>query len=100
DRQRRRPACRENARRDQGECDRVSSAVASHEPMTTSTSEENADLSGAVVVIGAGADVSFKLPTIPNLVRELAEFSNSDGKAVNAALRGKLPRLQFSFNRA
>jgi hypothetical protein len=54
----------------------------------------------AVVVVGAGVDVSFNLPIVPNLFRDLAEFARSDGKPVNDALRKKVPRLQFSFERA
>jgi|GEM_PF-3191007 len=66
----------------------------------TSAPDQTPSSRRAVVVIGAGVDVSFNLPTVPNLVRELAKWARASGRPVSDALRKKLPRLQFSFERA
>ena len=53
----------------------------------------------SVVVIGAGVDVPFNLPTVSDLVRELAAFAQGDGKQIDAALRKKLPRVRLRFEK-
>jgi len=52
-----------------------------------------------VIVLGAGADVAYHLPTIANLARELAVFSHGDGAPVHQVLRRKLPNLGFTFDK-
>lgn len=51
------------------------------------------------IVLGAGVDVAYKLPTIANLARELAAFSHEDGAPIHEALRSKLPHLRFTFDK-
>ncbi len=53
----------------------------------------------SVVILGAGADVPFKLPTVPDLVRDLAGFCRTDGKKVDRALRKKVPHVRLNFER-
>lgn len=45
-----------------------------------------------VIILGAGADVAYRLPTVANLARELAAFSHGDGAPIHQALRAKLPQ--------
>jgi hypothetical protein len=52
-----------------------------------------------VIVLGAGADVAYHLPTVANLARELATFSHGDGAPINQVLRSKLPHLRFTFDK-
>jgi hypothetical protein len=52
-----------------------------------------------LVVLGAGADVPFELPTVPDLVRELATFSRTDGQVINKTLRKKIPHVRLNFER-
>ena len=52
-----------------------------------------------VFVLGAGVDVSYGVPTMSTLVRDLAAFTKGDGAPIHEALKKKLPRLRFSFER-
>jgi hypothetical protein len=52
-----------------------------------------------VFVLGAGVDVVYGLPTVANLLPQLAEFVRGDGSAIDKALRKKLPHLRFTFDR-
>lgn len=52
-----------------------------------------------VVILGAGADVPFKLPTIPRLAQALDEFCRTDGKPVDEALRKKIPYVHLRFGK-
>jgi hypothetical protein len=52
-----------------------------------------------VIVLGAGADVAYHLPTIANLARELAAFSHGEGAPIHQVLRSKLPHLRFTFDK-
>jgi hypothetical protein len=51
----------------------------------------------SIVIIGAGVDVPFNLPTVPDTIRALAEFCRGDGKGINAALRKKVANVRLSF---
>lgn len=50
-------------------------------------------------VLGAGADVIHGIPTVANLMRDLASFVKEEGAPIDKALRKKLPYLHFSFDR-
>ena len=52
-----------------------------------------------VVVLGAGADVPFGVPTVPKLARELAEFCRGEGKPIDRVLRKKLPHIRLNFDK-
>ena len=52
-----------------------------------------------VHILGAGVDKPLGLPLANELMREVANFANSDGKAIATALRAQLPRLRFSFDK-
>jgi hypothetical protein len=52
-----------------------------------------------VIILGAGADVGHGLPTIANLMYELAEFARGDGAKVDAILRDKIKYLRFTFDK-
>ena len=52
-----------------------------------------------MIVLGAGADVAYNLPTVANLARELAAFSHGDGAPIHQVLRSKLPHLRFTFDK-
>src|SRR6202035_6175098 len=52
-----------------------------------------------VFVLGAGVDRAYGLPTMATLMGELAEFARGEGQPVNRALRDKLGRVQFSFDK-
>jgi hypothetical protein len=53
-----------------------------------------------VAIIGAGVDVPFHLPTVPQLARELARFcGHGDGKKINLALRGHVKRVYLNFEK-
>lgn len=50
-------------------------------------------------MLGAGADVSYGVPTVANLMRELAAFVKDQGAPIDKALRKRLPYLRFTFDR-
>lgn len=52
-----------------------------------------------VYVLGAGVDYPLGVPLAAQLLPELAAFTKGQGKAIDAALRKKLPRFRFSFDR-
>jgi hypothetical protein len=51
------------------------------------------------VVLGAGADVAYGLPTVATLLPELGQFAKTDGRPISDALRKQLPYLRFSFDK-
>src|SRR5204863_565717 len=53
----------------------------------------------AVLVLGAGADAVFGVPTVNTLARALAEFTRTDGKAIDRALRRRVPNVRLSFDK-
>lgn len=52
-----------------------------------------------VYVLGAGVDYPLGVPLAGQLLPALAAFTKGDGKDIDAALRRKLPRFRFSFDR-
>jgi hypothetical protein len=62
-----------------------------------STATESIDR--RVIVLGAGVDVPYRLPTVAGLAPELAAFSHADGAPIDQALRSKLPYLRFTFDK-
>lgn len=52
-----------------------------------------------VVILGAGADTVYGIPTITDLARELANFSLNEGGPIQRVLRQKLPRVRFTFDK-
>ena len=52
-----------------------------------------------LIVLGPGADVSYGLPTMSTLLRELATFAKGDGLPIHNALQTKLPSLRFTFDK-
>lgn len=52
-----------------------------------------------VVVLGAGADAVFGLPLVSGLSRALADFVANDGKAIDRALRKRVPNVRLSFDK-
>lgn len=52
-----------------------------------------------VFVLGAGVDTSYGLPTMATVMQELGAFARGEGKSVDRALRSKLGRFQFSFDK-
>ena len=63
----------------------------------TSTATES--IGRRVIVLGAGVDVPYRLPTVAGLAPELAAFSHADGAPIDQALRSKLPYLRFTFDK-
>jgi hypothetical protein len=60
---------------------------------------ESGPHSTTVFVLGAGADVSYGIPMVGTLLRELARFARDEGKGISAALKAELPYLRFTFDR-
>ncbi len=54
---------------------------------------------GRVFVLGAGVDVPYRMPTMPSLLRHLAQFAAGEGKPVHLALKARLPHLMFKFDK-
>lgn len=52
-----------------------------------------------VYVLGAGVDYPLGVPLAGQLLAALAAFTKGEGKDIDAALRKKLPRFRFSFDR-
>lgn len=52
-----------------------------------------------VAILGAGADQFYGIPTVAQLLPEIAEFSRTTGRDINKVLRSRLGRLQFSFDK-
>ncbi len=52
-----------------------------------------------LAVVGAGVDVPFGLPMVTDMVRGLAVFCSGDGRAVDKALRRRVPNVRLRFNR-
>lgn len=52
-----------------------------------------------VYVLGAGVDYPLGVPLAGQLLPALAAFTKGEGKEIDAALRKKLPRFRFSFDR-
>ena len=50
-------------------------------------------------ILGAGADVIYRIPTVSALLRDLATFAREEGRPIHTALRAKLPYLHFTFDR-
>ena len=50
-------------------------------------------------VLGAGVDVALGLPTMHNLLHELARFTSDEGKEVEAAIRKHVKRMQFNLRK-
>jgi hypothetical protein len=54
---------------------------------------------GTVYVLGAGVDFPLGVPLARQLLPALASFTKGEGKDIDQALRKKLPRFRFSFDR-
>lgn len=52
-----------------------------------------------VHILGAGVDKPLGMPLANELMREVAEFANGEGKPVADAVRKHLPYLRFSFTK-
>lgn len=52
-----------------------------------------------VYVLGAGVDYPLGVPLAGQLLPALAAFTKREGKDIDAAIRKKLPRFRFSFDR-
>lgn len=52
-----------------------------------------------VYVLGAGVDYPLGVPLAGQLLPALAAFTKGEGKDIDAAIRKKLPRFRFSFDR-
>lgn len=52
-----------------------------------------------VVVIGAGADVAYGIPTVANLMYELGDFARGEGARVHDLLKHKIKSLRFTFDK-
>ena len=50
-------------------------------------------------VFGAGVDLIYNIPIMSTLLREMAAFAKNDGQPIHNALKKKLPRLQFNFEK-
>jgi hypothetical protein len=52
-----------------------------------------------VYVLGAGVDASYDIPMVEGLLRELARFASNEGAAISAAVKKRLPRVGFRFDK-
>jgi hypothetical protein len=52
-----------------------------------------------VVVLGAGADVDYGMPTVATLLSDLAQWTKDEGEVFNDAIRKKLKGLRFTFDK-
>ena len=52
-----------------------------------------------VVVIGAGADVAYGIPTVANLMYELGDFARGEGERVHELIKHKIKSLRFTFDK-
>ena len=75
------------------------SAAPSPAPARGSTSSAPRATGRSVYVLGAGVDVSYGIPMVNDLLRELARFATCDGSDISAAVKRRLPRVGFRFDK-
>jgi hypothetical protein len=79
--------------------DRRSSTPQSLSPARAQPASRSPLPSRRVVVLGAGADVAFGVPTVGRLMYELADFARSEGAPIHALLARKIKYLHFAFDK-
>ena len=65
----------------------------------TGTGPSAAAVARRVFILGAGVDITFGVPAMSSLLRDLAAFAKGDGRPVHDALKKRLPNLRFGFDK-